>query len=73
MSDLTVYVERSEDRAVVTRVFCSRECAAESGDPPEKLEATRVPTNVAGITGYAVHLICCHSCGDNLMDVVCRR
>lgn len=65
----TVYIEKSEGRVV--GVYCI-DCHAEGPDPEGREEAL-LPGIERGIVGFAVALLCCDECGDNLADQIASR
>lgn len=60
------------DGGAIIDIFCSKACAddARAHDCAGTYSRAAFPWSARGITGFAVYLICCSSCGNNVADVI---
>lgn len=58
----------STDGYQVVGAYCSRVCAEKRAMRTTSIKSLRMPTTVRGLTGYALNVLSCDECGDNLRD-----
>ena len=73
MERLKAVVEKSISGRVVG-VFCSRDCAeTRMGLGAPGCRAQVIPALGGNLAGYALGLLTCDECGDNIYDVAVQR